>query len=147
MGRTPAQRMNLEELLTFDLSPTFALIVATTAEGPEFFEFRHGTRRLLRFIFISMFISHFMACGWHVVARIEEPDFDGESNIFTVDEDGNIAHLTWITGYFQVGRNRKARSPKTGGSPSDPLSQSHFTMKRTTGRSQATTPSTWWPCA
>ena len=53
-----------------------------------------------------------MACGWHVVARIEEPDFDGESNIFTVDEDGNIAHLNWITGYFQVGRNRKARSPK-----------------------------------
>ncbi|WZN64952.1 voltage-gated ion channel protein [Chloropicon roscoffensis] len=67
----------------------------------EFFEFRHGTRRLLRFIFISMFISHFMACGWHVVARIEEPDFDGESDIFTVDEDGNIAHLNWITGYFQ----------------------------------------------
>ncbi|QDZ23601.1 voltage-gated ion channel protein [Chloropicon primus] len=67
----------------------------------EFFEFRHGTRRLLRFIFISMFISHFMACGWHVVARIEEPsDLEDGYSIFSEDEEGKLVHLNWITGYF-----------------------------------------------
>ena len=68
-------------------------------KAQEFFEFRHGTRRLLRFIFISMFISHFMACGWHVVARIEEPS---AYEIFDLDEDGNVRHMNWITGYFDT---------------------------------------------
>ena len=73
----------------------------------DFFEFRHGTRRLLRFVFLSMFISHFMACGWHVVARMEDPD-----DAFTDLGRREDIHDNWISYYFDL-REPYATEPRT----------------------------------